>query len=138
MPAYTDAALLVVGPPLNEEQRQMLQESGVGSRVHQVGFLDDADLAAAYRGALALIFPSLQEGFGWPVAEAQMCACPVFASNLAPMPEVGGTAARYFDPARPAQAAELIAHAPLDAMRAEGQLNAQRYTLAHLARVFGT
>lgn len=135
-PAYADAALLLVGPPPNEQQWRLLEASGLGQRVHQVGFLTDADLAAAYRDAIALIFPSLQEGFGWPVAEAQMCGCPVFASNLPPMTEVGGTAACYFDPARPAQAAELIAHASLDVMRAEGQLNAQRYTLANLAQVF--
>lgn len=137
-PAFADATLLLVGPPPNEQQRQFLHSSNLSQRVHQVGFLDDDDLAAAYRGAIALIFPSLQEGFGWPVAEAQMCGCPAFASQFAPMPEVGGTAARYFDPERPAQAADLIAHAPLDAMRKEGQLNAQRYTLAHLAQVFNT
>lgn len=137
MPRFADAALLLVGPPPNEQQADFLQTRGLSHRVHHVSFLEDSDLAAAYRAALALIFPSLQEGFGWPVAEAQICGCPVFASNVAPMPEVGGTAARFFDPARPAEAAQLIAGAPLDAMRAEGRLNAQRYTLAHLAKIFG-
>jgi glycosyltransferase involved in cell wall biosynthesis len=57
-----------------------------------------ATLRALYSGATGLIFPSLQEGFGWPIIEAQACGCPVFTSNILPMTEVGGHGAVYIDP----------------------------------------
>jgi glycosyltransferase involved in cell wall biosynthesis len=55
--------------------------------------LDDADLQAAYGGALALVYPSLYEGFGMPVIEAMACACPVVASGAGSLAEVAGDAA---------------------------------------------
>jgi glycosyltransferase involved in cell wall biosynthesis len=42
-----------------------------------------------------LLFPSLAEGFGWPIVEAMACGCPVLTTGEAPMTEVGGEAARY-------------------------------------------
>jgi glycosyltransferase involved in cell wall biosynthesis len=55
-----------------------------------------------------MIFPSLQEGFGWPIAEAQACGAIVATTVRAPMTEVGGDAAIYFNPENPDQAAEII------------------------------
>jgi glycosyltransferase involved in cell wall biosynthesis len=52
-------------------------------------------LQAAYSCARALLFPSLAEGFGWPLAEAQACGCPVITTNEPPMSEVAGDAAFY-------------------------------------------
>jgi glycosyltransferase involved in cell wall biosynthesis len=49
-------------------------------------------------GALAYLFPSLYEGFGLPVLEAQACGTPVLTSNVSSLPEVGGDAALYVDP----------------------------------------
>ena len=54
------------------------------------GELDDAQLAAQYRGALALVFPSLYEGFGLPIVEAMACGTPVLTSNATAMPETAG------------------------------------------------
>jgi glycosyltransferase involved in cell wall biosynthesis len=51
-----------------------------------------------YRGAKFFIFPSLYEGFGIPLLEAFSVGCPVAASNVSSIPEVGGTAVFYFDP----------------------------------------
>ena len=56
----------------------------------------------------AFIFPSLCEGFGWPIIEAQACNALVFTSNREPMTEVGGDAAIYIDPEAPDQAASII------------------------------
>jgi len=59
---------------------------------HYTGHLDDATLAALYRRARALVFPSRYEGFGLPVAEAMAAGCPVVAAPVASLPEVGGDA----------------------------------------------
>jgi glycosyltransferase involved in cell wall biosynthesis len=57
--------------------------------------LDNHALQAAYSCARAFIFPSLAEGFGWPIIEAQACGCPVMTTDEPPMNEIGGPAARY-------------------------------------------
>lgn len=62
------------------------------------GFVADGELPLWYAAAEALVMPSLAEGFGLPVAEAMACGTPVLSSNRGSLPEVGGDAARYFDP----------------------------------------
>ena len=62
---------------------------------------DHETLVALYNCCDAFIFPSLSEGFGWPLIEAQACGAPVIASNYAPMPEVSGGAALHYDPKKP-------------------------------------
>jgi glycosyltransferase involved in cell wall biosynthesis len=66
--------------------------------VTRVGEVADAQLKALYAHALALVFPSLYEGFGLPPLEAMACGCAVAASRAASLPEVCGEAALYFDP----------------------------------------
>ena len=67
-------------------------------RVHLPGYVDEADKGALYAGALALVFPSLYEGFGFPVLEAMHCAAPVIASTTSSLPELAGDAALLVDP----------------------------------------
>ena len=55
-------------------------------------------LVKIYNSVDCLVFPSLIEGFGLPVVEAQKCGCPVITSNISSMPEVGGKGAFYIDP----------------------------------------
>ncbi|RPJ02223.1 MAG: glycosyltransferase family 1 protein, partial [Chloroflexi bacterium] len=57
------------------------------------GYVDDADVAALYSGALALVFPTLHEGFGFPVLEAMRCGTPVITSSTSSLPEVAGDSA---------------------------------------------
>ena len=61
-------------------------------------FVNDSELVYLYENAIALIFPSKYEGFGLPILEAFASDCPVLASNTTSLPEVGGNAAKYFDP----------------------------------------
>lgn len=63
--------------------------------------LDNPTLQAAYSHARAFLFPSLAEGFGWPLLEAQACGCPVLTTDDAPMNEVAGPAAVYLPRLRP-------------------------------------
>jgi len=67
-------------------------------RVRVLGFVDEADLPALYRGAALFVFPSLYEGFGLPVLEAMACGVPVVCSNSSSLPEVAGEAALLVDP----------------------------------------
>ncbi len=68
------------------------------SRVIFAGYLKDSEIAALYRHATALLFPSVYEGFGIPPLEAMAQGCPVLASDIPPVREVCGDAATYFDP----------------------------------------
>src|SRR5206468_8079463 len=58
----------------------------------------DEELAALYRGARCLVYASLYEGFGIPVAEALACGCPIVTSVDSPMEEIAGADAVYVDP----------------------------------------
>jgi len=70
----------------------------LGHRVRWLEYVPDEDLAGLYSGALALVFPSLFEGFGFPVLEAMACGTPVICSNTSSLPEVAGEAAVLADP----------------------------------------
>jgi glycosyltransferase involved in cell wall biosynthesis len=63
-----------------------------------LGYISDVEKAALLMGARALVFPSLYEGFGFPILEAHQAGIPVACSNTSSLPEVAGKAARYFDP----------------------------------------
>ncbi len=92
----------------------------VRSRVLFPSFVPDEDLPALYALASLLVFPSLYEGFGLPIAEAMACGTPVIMSNASSLPEVAGDAALYFNP-RDADAMAAAMHRALteDALRAD-------------------
>lgn len=62
------------------------------------GFVDEMELPALYAGADLFVFPSIYEGFGLPVLEAQACGTAVACSNTSSIPEVGNDSVEYFDP----------------------------------------
>jgi glycosyltransferase involved in cell wall biosynthesis len=76
----------------------MVRRRGLGGRVTHLGYVPDADLPAIISGALALVYPSLYEGFGLPVLEAMACGTPVLTSNVSALPETAGDAALLVDP----------------------------------------
>jgi len=73
-----------------------------------MNFVKDEDLVYLYNGAYLFCYPSMFEGFGIPVLEAQKCALPVVTSNCSSLPEVGGIAAMYIDPENPNDIAKKI------------------------------
>ena len=75
-----------------------IAETGMGDRVHLLGFVPDDDLPALYTGARMLIMASLYEGFGLPILEAMACGGPVIASDVSSLPEVAGQAGLLVDP----------------------------------------
>ena len=68
------------------------------SRLHILSNVQREDLAAIYSLSTGLVFPSLAEGFGYPVLEAMACGTPVICSQTTALPEVGGDAVCYVDP----------------------------------------
>ena len=84
--------LAIVGSKgwMSEEIYELPKKLGIEKRVKFMGFVPDKDMPRFYSNALGLIFPSLFEGFGLPILEAQACGCPVLTSNISSMPEIAG------------------------------------------------
>ncbi len=101
-----------------------------GANVTWLGRVDDEELAALYRGARCLVYPSLYEGFGIPVVEAMATGAPVVTSRDSAMAEVAGAAAVLVDPLDPHAIAGGIAEADRrrDELRAAGFERARLYT----------
>jgi glycosyltransferase involved in cell wall biosynthesis len=93
---------------LFESDLGLIRSLRLGSRVHQVGFVPDADLPALYSAAECLVLPSWYEGFGIPIVEAMACGCPVVTSERGCGPEVAAGAACLVDPASPEGIADGI------------------------------
>lgn len=90
--------LVLIGSEPSDELNFLRQKSPFKEDIHFITDLSDDYINNAYSGANCLLFPSLDEGFGWPIIEAMASGCPVITTNKAPMNEVGGTAAFYIDP----------------------------------------
>jgi glycosyltransferase involved in cell wall biosynthesis len=110
-----------------------IKRSGVAERVVFAGSVPDNRMPSLYRGALALVFPSLYEGFGLPVLEAMSCGTPVITSNSSSLPEVAGGAGLLVNPESVEELASVIDHllsdeALQEELRTKGLLRAKEYT----------
>ena len=102
--------LVLVGRQLwlyQEILREIKQQS-FADDVIVTNYVNDEDLPALYRSAVALVYPSLFEGFGLPPLEAMACGTPVITSNTSSLPEVVGQAALLIDPYDEAAIAQAI------------------------------
>jgi glycosyltransferase involved in cell wall biosynthesis len=88
-----DVDLVLAGPELSPSLDSLARQLGVSSKVIVITKPTNQVLEALYNSALALIFPSRFEGFGWPLAEAQACGCPVVCSRCPPFKEIVADAA---------------------------------------------
>lgn len=95
-----DLHLVIAGGKgwLEDEMYKTLEETKMQDVVHLIGFADDEHLAGLYSGAECVVFPSLYEGFGFPVLEGMACGTPVVTSTVSSLPEVAGNAAIMVDP----------------------------------------
>lgn len=104
--------LVFVGRPLYQDTLPKLEQEakrlGLSERFRWLKNIDDDELPALYRGATALVTPSLYEGFGLTVLEAMACGAPVGAADNRAYREVGGEDALYFDPLSTKQMAEQL------------------------------
>jgi glycosyltransferase involved in cell wall biosynthesis len=118
---------------LTDDLFAQVQHLGLTDRVRFPGYIPHADKAILLSGALAFVFPSLHEGFGLPVLEAQACGCPVVCSNTSSLPEVAGDGAILLPPTDVAAWTEAIDRVAADpALQANlverGTLNLQRFS----------
>lgn len=90
--------LLIVGKK-GWMYREFLSKLGkLENRIRILDFISPEDLPTLVSGAMLSVVPSLHEGFGLPILEAQACGVPVICSNSSSLPEVAGEAAMFFDP----------------------------------------
>jgi glycosyltransferase involved in cell wall biosynthesis len=93
-----DTQMVFVGEPLSEELCAQARDLHVADRIVDLASVSNEILEALYNRAHALLYPSRFEGFGWPIIEAQACACPVVASSAGPMSDVAGAGALLHQP----------------------------------------
>ena len=138
-PAIGEECPLVIAGRLPErdtsftpDPRRLAREQGIDERfVRFIGFVDEADKPALYRGAAAFIFPSRYEGFGLPPLEALACGTPVVGSGISSIPEIVGDAGVLLPPDdAEGMAGALIQLATDEGFRAE----LSRRALAQAAR----
>lgn len=85
------------------EVTRICEKLGILDLVEVKGFLPDSEIKLLIREAHAMVFPSLFEGFGMPIVEAQAIGCPVISSNAASLKEICLDTAMTFDPTDPSQ-----------------------------------
>lgn len=129
-----DVRLVLCGV-LRAEERAVLETLALGAHVDVISDIDDGQLQAYYAEASAFVFPSLYEGFGFPVIEAQCFATAVVAADIEILREVGGDACLFVPPTDAAAIAAGIDQVLSDPALRErlaiaGRANAARFTLA--------
>jgi len=103
----TGMHLVFTGGP-TAELTDCIEHLHITQRVYFAGVVRETELPSLYRGAEALVFPSLYEGFGLPILEAMGCGTPVVTANVTAMPEVAGGAALLVDPTSVEQIARAM------------------------------
>lgn len=130
--------LVIVGKSgWNEDLPSLIRASGVVSRITWFDDMSNHEVRSLFQSAKALVFPSLAEGFGYPIVEAFASGCPVITSNTTSMPEVAGDSALYVDPLsveeiRSAMIAMLERDSAIDALVASASRRSHLFTKARM------
>src|SRR3989454_7121289 len=128
-----DAYLLQVGGRFTGDQEQQIERLGLRRYVRSLPAADETTLRRAYRAADVLLFPSLYEGFGYPVIEAFASGLPVVTSGAGGLKEVGGDASVVVegrDPTAYVQALEALSDDPahMELLIARGRVRAREFS----------
>ena len=129
--------LVFAGPDRGDgvAARAAAERRGLAGRVEFKGHVSGEELAALYRGAACLVFPSRDEGFGLPLLEAMASGTPVVATRAGALPEIAGEAAILVEPGNPVELAGGIERALADRERlvAAGLDRARQFSWADTA-----
>jgi len=118
------AVLLKVGQGFSVDQQALAARLAVTDRIRELGRLGVDELRAVYWAADVLVFPSLWEGFGWPVLEAMACGTPVVCSDRGALGETAPGAATLVDPDDPKGIADAIMRVLTDSSYRRTQVEA--------------
>jgi len=141
------AALVIAGGPVRwdpgatDRLDRTIEDlpSWLRGRIRRTGYVDEPDKRALLAGATALAYPSVYEGFGFPVLEAFAAGVPVLTSSVSSLPEVAGDAAVLVDPDDEGAIGEALARllgdeALRDRLRAAGRERAAAFPWSATAR----
>jgi len=135
-----EVSLVVVGrpTPYAREVEDRVRARGLDGRVRFLSGVTADELAALYRLAAVVVYPSLIEGFGIPIVEALVSGTPVVTTRGGVFPEAGGPGSAYVDPRDPGELRETLAAILADPdrrqrMRAAGFAHAERFGDARIA-----
>lgn len=105
-----EISLVIAGGKGSDRSRvcERIASQDLGSSVLFLGYLPEGELAALFRLATLLVFPSWCEGFGFPLLEAMASGTPAVVSRVSALPEIGREAALYFDPSSSEEMARTI------------------------------
>ena len=131
--------IITILGPLTSRQLSRMSESH--TEFISKSFITEIELQNLYRSSDLLLFPSLYEGFGMPIIEAQASGCAVITSSIKPMSEVAGDAALFVDPMDVADIRnkinQLISDSTLkNKLVAKGYINAAKYQPAIVANQY--
>lgn len=132
--SITDIPLIVIGGgPFTKREKAFINKYLKAGHVEKLDNLSNEELNIVYNHALCLLYPSLYEGFGLPILEAQKAGCPVICSNGSSIPEIAGGSALMIEKSTYGNIAELlkqISHNPnlVSKLRILGFANADRFS----------
>jgi glycosyltransferase involved in cell wall biosynthesis len=115
-----ELALCIVGSPFSDMENKTISQLKLVEQVKHYGHASDSHLAKLYRCSLALVYPSLYEGFGIPPLEAMSCGTVAVVANGSSLPEVVGDAGVLFDPKSTEELFEILISLMDDQPRREG------------------
>jgi alpha-1,3-rhamnosyl/mannosyltransferase len=131
--------LVVAGPPGWRQRETLARLRSPAPGVRYLGYVPEPDMPGLVAGATAFVYPSLYEGFGFPVAQAMAAGVPVVTSAVSSLPEIAGGAAELVDPRSPAdlmRALQNVLTSPERRRRMieRGRANALRFSWSECAR----
>jgi glycosyltransferase involved in cell wall biosynthesis len=131
--------LVLAGPPGWAQSETMARLGNPAPGIRYLGYIAERELPGLFAGATAFVYPSLYEGFGFPVAQAMAAGTPVITSCVSALPEIAGGAALLIDPHSEAALRDAMQEMLTSPSRRErlielGRSNARRFSWSECAR----